>query len=87
MSLCSKWFRGDATPDEKKHLELSIRNSVFTLDLLSKVIEQSIEELNRNKFEDYSTPGWDLRRADKDGQIRALRDILKMTKLEGTTND
>lgn len=82
MALSAKWYDAQMTPEQKRQRELSIRSATFTLDLLSAVIEQQIEELQQPKFSDYTLPGWDYREADRHGQIRALRDILKMTKLD-----
>lgn len=82
MALCTKWFRGETNPDAKKSLEQAIRNSRFTLGLLTQIIEQEIEEIQANKLDDYSKPGWPYLRADRDGQMRSLKNILKLTKLE-----
>jgi hypothetical protein len=82
VSLNSKWFRGNETPDEKRQKEITVRNARHVLDLLSEVIEQEIRELSKTKFDDYDSPGYSLKRADKDGQVRAFDKILKLTKLE-----
>ena len=87
MALSSKWFDGGMTPADKQQRELTVRNNRFALDLLSIVIEQEIRGLEANRFEDYNTPGWDYRQADRNGQIRALRDLLKMTKLDIRSQD
>jgi len=85
VALSSKWFPSGITQDEKDALELSIRNSKFTLDLLSKIIEREIESRSQTKLGDYDQASWAYRRADLDGQVRALKDILTLTKLERTT--
>ena len=85
MALQGKWFfnpPGALTPEEKAQRELTVRSSKTALDILSQVIERDIEDLQKPKFEDYTLPGWDYREADRHGQLRALREILKMTKLE-----
>ena len=82
MALSGKCYDAQATTEHKQQLELTVRSSATTLDLLTQVLEQQIEHLQANKFEDYTLPGWDYRQADRNGQIRALRDVLKMTKLD-----
>jgi hypothetical protein len=82
LALSGKWYSGNMTSEEKVQRERTVRGARTTLDLLSQVIEQQIQELESNKFEDYSIPGWEYRTADRNGQIRALRNILSLTKLE-----
>lgn len=81
MSLSSKWYSGNMTPEEKQQRERTVRGARTTLDLLTQVIEQQIAELEANKFEDYSIPGWEYRTADRNGQIRAFRKMIELTKL------
>lgn len=84
MALNSKWFKGSETPDEKKQLEITVRNARHVLDLLSQIIEQHIQELDKSKYSDYDLPNYSLKRADRDGQVRALENLLKLTKLDTT---
>lgn len=81
----SKWFPSGATEAEKAELEKTIRHSKFTLDLLSSIIEREIEAKEKTKLSDYDSPSWAYRRADLDGQLRTLYNMLKLTKLERTT--
>lgn len=68
-------------PKEKQELQRTVENSRYILDILTNVIEQDIQALETTKLDDYSNPSWPYLRADRDGAARALRNILKLTKL------
>lgn len=82
MALCTKWYKGDMTPKEKQELTRTVENSRYILDILTTVIEQDIQALETTRLDDYSIPGWPYLRADRDGAVRALRNILKLTQLK-----
>lgn len=81
--LSSKWFvtfTGDAV--QKTKLEETIRGSSYVLNLLSDHIEREIKKLEAIKTDEYDKPHWELRVADRNGQLKAMRNLLSMTKLE-----
>lgn len=83
MALCSRWFKSGITDPEKAQIELTLRRNRASLDLLTEIVEKRLEEVREIPEKEYANPGWPYLRADRDGQIRVLKEILKLTKLEG----
>lgn len=80
-SLSSKWFQWAKSQEDKDKINQTVRNSGAVLDLLTKVLEKELQEVESVKTEDYLKPAWAFYRADKDGAIRTLRQIITLTKL------
>lgn len=77
-----KWHFGLKTQEAKEKREAMVRGSVETLDLLSQIIEQEIINLAVPKFEDYDSPSWAYKEADRLGQLRTYNKLLKLTQLD-----
>ncbi len=84
--LASNWFRG-IPESEKEDVEKIIRNSTIVLDQLTKHLEAEIKSTESAQIatSEFSDPNWPYRQADRNGALRTLRNLLKMTKLERTT--
>ncbi len=84
--ISSGWlqdFKG--TPEEREKLIQSIQGSSYVLNILSEWIERQLQDLQNVKRDDYENPNWGLLTAHKNGEIRALTNVLKLTKLERNT--
>lgn len=80
----SKWFNGfKGTPEERKKREESIRAGQYVLTILTEILERELKEVSISKVQDYDNPSWAYLQADKNGADRTLRNILKLTRLEG----
>ena len=77
MSLASKWFAGVRPEDKAKHEE-TIRNSRYTLDILQKIVEDSLRVETTPKRSDFDNPNWAYAQADRNGAIRAYNSILAL---------
>jgi hypothetical protein len=77
MALSLRWFNGQETKEEKEEKEVLIRNSTRILELVSQVIQKQLDELAVTKTTDYDKPGYPYYRADRDGQIRVLTQLLQ----------
>jgi hypothetical protein len=77
----SKWYSHLKGEKDKKDFEGYIKNSVNLLDRLTDIVNQKIIELECPSTEDYSTASWGFKQADRIGQLRAYREILKLTDL------
>lgn len=77
--LQNKWFLG-IPESEKESLSELIRNSTILLGQLTKVIEAEIEQNDSLSAADYDSPSWAYRQADRNGALRVLRNLLKLTK-------
>jgi len=83
MALSAAWFKkfkGDHEQREK--LEQTIKGSGYVLDILSEYLEDRIKELQAVRRDEYDSPNWALKTAHNNGEIRALTDVLKITKIE-----
>ena len=82
MALSVKWFDNyTGTPEQKEQLEKTIRGSKYVLDILTAHIEREIVRLEAAREADYDRPNWAMWVADRNGQVRKLKDLLTMTKL------
>lgn len=77
MTLSTAWFEG-VSEDKKKDTEDSIKHSTIVLRQLKKILEKQITSLDRTTLEDYETPSWAYKEADRLGQLRAYRKILAL---------
>lgn len=85
MALQSGWFENfKGTAEERQKLSDTIKGSGYVLDILSDWIEKQLKELQSVSRDDYDNPNWALLMADKNGEIRALTKVLKMTRIERT---
>ncbi len=75
------WFPSTMPAEDKETLETLIRNSRSVMDRLTVVIDREISHLQSHTPDDYETPAWACKQADRIGQIRALNKIRKMTVL------
>jgi hypothetical protein len=83
--LQSNWFRG--IPEaEKEEVEKIIRNSTIVLDQLTKHLEAEIRSMEsaQTATSEFSDPNWPYRQADRNGAVRTLRNLLKMTNIGRT---
>lgn len=81
--LLSNWFIG-IQPSEKEEVEKIIRNSTIVRDQLTKHLEHELRNKEANPVADYDNPNWAYKQADRLGEIRVLRNLLKMVRLERT---
>lgn len=86
-SINPRWFPPEVkTKEEKEQFERSIRNGTTALKRLQEIIEAHAKSLEAPKsMEDYDSPGWATKQADRLGQLRAYRTLL--TLLEFIPND
>jgi hypothetical protein len=77
--LITEWFKG-LTDEDKDRLETTLKNSKFLLNRLHTVIENKIKEVSRVPTNDYDSPSWPYKAADREGYVRALNDLLLLTK-------
>lgn len=78
MSLITKWFDGIPL-DQKKDWETLVRNSNQILGQLTIVFKKEIESLEAPL--DISDPNWSIKMAERQGQLRAYRNVIKMVDL------
>ena len=65
--------------EDKKALEAELINSRI-LERVREVIQSKVEAYAKTSPEDYNVANWAYLRADQDGCVRALTDVLKLIK-------
>lgn len=78
------WIKG-LSDAEADNVAKTLKNSRVLLDRLDTVVKNKIEETERVSTNDYDSPSWAYKAADREGYIRALKYILLLTK-ENPTN-
>lgn len=80
MALSARWLEWTRDPEEKESIrELVTRNTII-LGLLAKILEKDLKEAESKRLNDYENPNWPYHQADLNGYIRALKQILTLTK-------
>lgn len=82
MRLNSRWFQGVDDPDS---LRIKIGNSRIVLDHLRDLLIRDLEALESPKLSDYDVGHWPALQADKNGQARALRNVIAMLTINEET--
>ncbi len=81
--ISAKWFqffRGDQP--ERDKLEEAIRHSTIALEIMTKHLEKELDALTNRPEADFTLPSWAYKQAYQNGQIKTLRDLLTMTRME-----
>ena len=86
MALSSKWLQFCKTHEERDDLITTLHNNRYLLDLLEKIILRELSEQDKTKLSGYSNPNWAYARADKDGVVRTLRQILTLVQKDDKSN-
>jgi hypothetical protein len=75
--ISTEWLHGLST-EEALDFERTWRNSTYVLDRLKAILERKKIGLEVDKCDDYNNPQWAVLRADKNGTLRTLQEILRL---------
>ena len=81
----SRWS-SNLKGSDKKDFESVVQNSSMLLDRLTEILEQRVTELNTTSKADYESASWAFKQADRNGQVRAFKEILLLTNRKGRTS-
>ena len=82
------WTSHLKTAEERKNFADYVRNSKDLLDRLQDLCYNYIQDAEKSSSNDYDSPSWAYKQADKVGYIRAMKQIIELTKMERSkTND
>src|SRR5689334_6030435 len=76
-----RWYDGIAQKDHEarqKRFDL-VMNSTALLDTMAEIIRRDLANLDKTPIESYDDPNWAYKEADRQGQRRALKNILALT--------
>jgi hypothetical protein len=77
-----RWSSHLKDPEKRKEFEAYVRNSSDILERLTSIINSKVDSLDCPSFEqDYEDTAWAYKQADRNGQLRAYLEILKLTDL------
>ena len=77
----TKWSSHLKDAKERKSFEEYVSNCNTILERLTDIVSSRIDELEVPK-PDYDSPSWGFKQADRIGQVRAYKEILKLTQLK-----
>jgi hypothetical protein len=77
-NISTEWLSGIPTQEEREQFEQAWRNSTYVLDRLKAILERKMAGLDVDKPDDYDNPSWPVKRADRNGELRALTDIYRL---------
>jgi hypothetical protein len=80
--LNTQWSAHIKDPEERKEFEGYIRNSTTLLTRLTDILKQRVEHLECPPKADYDKAGWAYEQADRIGQLRVCKELLKLTDLQ-----
>jgi len=73
------WTKG-LSDEEAEAFTKTFKNSRVLIDRLDTVIRNKLEETERVSTNDYDSPSWAYKAADREGFVRALKYVLLLTK-------
>ncbi len=63
--------------EEVVDYEQAWRNSTYVTDKIKKILLDRLDSLSLDDDEDYANPNWPFLRADRNGRIKEIKQILK----------
>jgi hypothetical protein len=72
------WLSGSKTQEERDKIKKMIGGSIFALDKLSEICYTKVTELESVSRSDYSSAGWAYEQAHRNGEVAALKSIIKL---------
>lgn len=75
-----KWTSHLKSPEEQEKFRAYVLSSVGVLKRLADILESKVDAREVFKEEDYKNPSWAFQQADRNGYVRALREIQQMLK-------
>ena len=77
-----KWTSHIKDAQQKKDFEAYVRISSSVVERLTDLITMKVDYLDCHAFDsDYEEAAWAYKQADRNGQLRAYLEILKLTDL------
>jgi len=83
MKIYTKWVKHLKTDDERKEFLAKLVASKDVLERLQKLLEEDLKSSSTQSLskEKYECPNWPYLQADKVGEERALRKVIKIIDL------
>jgi hypothetical protein len=69
------WFQDIKNKEEQEQFKNNVLSSKIVLDKLKQIVYTKVKMGERTTSNDYDSPSWAYRQADKIGYLRALKEI------------
>lgn len=77
----AQWF-SNLSKSEQEEFKKLVLGSQKVLDRLHEICYNTIKNGELTKESDYDSPSWHFKQADKNGYLRAYREIMKLCELK-----
>lgn len=81
--LKTEWFKDLKTQVERDEFTKTVLNSTLALDKLRKIVYNRVISGEKVTVDDYDSPSWSHKQADRNGWLRAHREILELLDFNG----
>ena len=75
------WAKLIKDPEERKTFLVSVKSASHVLERLAEILSERVEADAKSSKDDYHSPSWAYRQADKVGYARAMREVIDLTKV------
>ncbi len=75
------WTKNIKDPEEKATFIVSVKSASHVLERMAEILCDKLEADAKSLKDDYHSPTWAYRQADKVGYARALREVIDLTKV------
>lgn len=78
------WVKSIKDPEERKKFEQYLRANTKLLDMLTQIVYNYVRESEHSLDDDYDSPSWAYKAADRNGEARAYKKVLKLLDLRSS---
>ncbi len=75
------WAKMITDPEERATFLVSVKSASHVLERLAEILHDRVEADAKSSKDDYDSPSWPYRQADKVGYARAMREVIDLTKV------
>lgn len=81
--LKTVWFSDIRDDTAREQFKQNVVGSKIVLDKLHKIVYNMVISGERVPVDDYDSPSWSHKQADRNGYARALREVLEILNFNG----
>lgn len=70
------WFQDIKSKEDQENFKKMVLGSKIVLDKAVQIVYNKIKDGERSSLQDYESPSWPYKQADKIGYTRALKEII-----------
>ena len=85
--MITRWSSHIKDKEKRKTFEAQVRSASTVLGRLTEIIDSKIDTLDCPSQTDYTEASWAYLQADRNGQLRSLLELRKLTDLSQEDKD